>query len=103
MVGLETAFSVCNTVLVQKHGLNICKLSEMMSCNPAKLLKMNKGLLQEGFDGDVVLVDVGEQYTVDKNKLHSKSKNTPFDGHTLMGKVKMTVKGGKITYIDEKE
>ena len=103
MVGLETAFSVCNTVLVNKHGLSLNKLSELMSCNPAKLLKMNKGLLQPGFDGDVVLVDPGESYTVDRNLLHSKSKNTPFDGHTLQGRVKMTVKGGKITYIDEKE
>ena len=40
-------------------------------------------------------------YTVHADKLHSKSKNTPFDGENLYGRIKMTIKGGKITYQSE--
>ena len=47
---------------------------------------------------DLVLVDLDTPYSVDKDKLHSKSHNTPFDGAQLYGKVCATIKGGKITY-----
>ena len=49
-------------------------------------------------DADMVLVDLDTPYTVDKDKLHSKSHNTPFDGAQLFGKVCATIKGGKLTY-----
>ena len=59
MVGLETAFSVCHTVLCRENGLPLEALSRMMSQAPAQLLGMNKGLLRPGFDGD--LAPVGGQ------------------------------------------
>jgi dihydroorotase len=46
----------------------------------------------------MVLVDLDTPYTVDKDRLHSKSHNTPFDGAQLFGKVCATIKGGKLTY-----
>ena len=70
----------------------------MMSQAPAQLLGMNKGLLRPGFDGDLALVDEAAPYRVEAAKLHSKSKNTPFDGKTFTGRVEYTVKAGRVTY-----
>lgn len=98
MVGLETAFSVCHTVLCRENGLPLEALSRMMSQAPAQLLGMNKGLLRPGFDGDLALVDEAAPHRAEAAKLHSKSKNTPFDGKTFTGRVECTVKAGRVTY-----
>ena len=98
MVGLETAFSVCYTKLCRQCGLPLETLSRMMSKGPAEILGLNKGLLAEGYDGDVVLVDLEHPYVVNKDEFAGKSHNTPYDGLTLYGKVKATVKAGVITY-----
>ena len=50
---------------------------------------------------DLVLLDINELWTLDRNNLHGKSKNTPFDGMTFKGKVKYTVLNGEIVYKDE--
>ena len=70
----------------------------LMSTRPAEILGLAKGQLEPGYDADMVLVDLDTPYTVDKDKLHSKSHNTPFDGAQLFGKVCATIKGGKLTY-----
>ncbi len=101
MVGLETAFSVCYTKLCQHRGLPLEVLSRLMSKGPAEILGLNKGLLAPGYDGDVVLVDLAHPYTVHKEEFAGKSKNTPYDGLTLSGKVKATVKQGVVTYKEE--
>jgi dihydroorotase len=98
VVGLETAFGVCYTKLCRQEGLPLPMLSRMMSRGPAEILGLNKGLLQPGFDGDVVLVDLEQPYTVHKEDFAGKSKNTPYDGQTLYGRVCATVKAGIITY-----
>ncbi|MFI3169163.1 MAG: dihydroorotase [Faecalibacterium sp.] len=98
MVGLETAFGLCYTKLCKNDGISLAQLSTLMSTNPAAILGLNKGALAPGFDADVVLVDLDTPYVVDKNALHSKSKNCPFDGIALFGKACTTIKGGKVTY-----
>ena len=98
MVGSETAFGVCYTKLCKEEGLPLELLVRLMSTRPAEILGLAKGQLEPGYDGDFVLVDLEHPYTVDKDKLHSKSHNTPFDGAELYGKVYATVKGGKLTY-----
>ncbi len=98
LVGLETAFSVCYTKLCLENGLELQNLSKMMSENPAKILGINKGKIEKGYDADFALVDLSEKYTVNASEFKSKSKNTPFDGVNLQGRVKMTIKAGKCTY-----
>lgn len=98
MVGLETAFSVSYTKLCRENNMPLEILSSMMSRGPAKIMGLNKGLVEEGFDGDLVLVDLSEPYTVHKEDFAGKSKNTPYDGLSLYGRVACTVKGGRITY-----
>ena len=98
MVGSETAFGVCYTKLCKQEGLPLEVLVHLMSTRPAEILGLAKGQLEPGYDADFVLVDLDTPYTVDKDKLHSKSHNTPFDGAQLYGKVFATIKAGKITY-----
>ena len=98
MVGSETAFGVCYTKLCKQENLPLEVLVHLMSTRPAEILGLAKGQLEPGYDADFVLADLDTPYTVDKDKLHSKSHNTPFDGVELYGKVCATIKGGKITY-----
>lgn len=98
MVGLETAFPICYTTLVKNGVITINRLSEMMSKNPAEILKMNKGNISIGLDGDLVLLDLNKKIKVDSTKFYSKGKNTPFEGMEFYGEVVMTIKGGKVLY-----
>lgn len=98
MVGLETAFSICYTVLTRENNVSLNKLSELMSKNPAKLLNMNKGTISVGKDGDLVLVDLNKLIKVNKEEFASKGRNTPFEGMEFFGEIQMTIKGGKIVY-----
>ncbi len=98
MVGLETAFSVCYTKLCCENGLPLETLSAMMSSGPANIMGLNKGKIEQGFDGDITLVDLNETYVVNPDDFAGKSHNTPYGGITLQGKVKATIKGGTITY-----
>lgn len=98
MVGLETAFSICYTTLVKNNGISLNKLSSLMSKKPAEILRMNKGIISVGKDGDMVLVDLDKKVVVDSNDFVSKGKNTPFEGREYYGEVVMTIKGGKVVY-----
>ena len=100
MVGLETAFGVCYTKLCREQRLPLELLSFLMSAGPAAVLGLadHKGMLAPGYDADVVLVDLDHMYEVSAEDLHSKSKNCPYDGTLLYGKVVTTIKGGKVTF-----
>ena len=100
MVGLETAFGVCYTKLCREQRLSLELLSFLMSAGPAAVLGLadHKGMLAPGYDADVVLVDLDHMYEVSAAELHSKSKNCPYDGTLLYGKVVTTIKGGKVTF-----
>lgn len=100
MVGLETAFGVCYTTLVRPGHLSLGRLSELMSTNPAHLLGMHKGRIEPGYDGDLVLVDLATPWTVDVNAFAGRSRNTPFEGMQLYGKVMLTIKAGRVVYRD---
>lgn len=69
-----------------------------MSYNPAKIVGLDKGDIAPGKTADIVIFDPNETYKIDKNKFASKGRNTPFDGRTVTGKVKMTIVGGHIVY-----
>lgn len=102
MVGLETAFAICYTKLCLECGLPLQTLSELMSTNGAKLLGLaGKGKLDIGYDADIALVDLGEVWTVHNEALHSKSKNSPYEGVQLTGRVKYTFHNGRMTWKDE--
>ena len=102
MVGLETAFAICYTELCLQCGLPLQQLAELMSTNGAAILGLqNKGKLEIGYDADIALVDLAEQWTVHNEALHSKSKNSPYEGVQLTGKVKYTFRNGRMTWKDQ--
>lgn len=101
MVGFETAFAICYTELVEKGFMDMSRLVSLMTANPARILNLPAGTLAPGARADVTLADIGERWTVDAEKLHSKSKNTPFDGRTYTGRVKKTLCGGQTIYEED--
>lgn len=94
---IEVAFSMVNKVF-KENNISLNKLSEMMSANPAKLLGLNQGLIEEGLRADLVLIDENEVGIIDTKKFVSKGKNNPFDNQKIIGKVIMTIRNGKIAY-----
>lgn len=92
--GLETAYAVCNTVLVLRNCFTQNKLSSLMSAQPARILGLNKGLLCKGYDADFVFVDTNKKWIVDTNQFFSKGKASPFTGEELTGKVLSLFIGG---------
>lgn len=100
-IGMETSFGAAYTYLVKTGLMTLSQLVEKMSLNPAKILGIPAGTLAVGANADIALIDTNEEWTVDVEKLHGKSKNTPFKGMTLTGKVKMTILGGKVVFESE--
>ena len=82
----------------KENNISLNKLSEMMSANPAKLLGLSQGLIEEGLRADLVLIDENEIDVIDTRKFVSKGKNNPFNNQKVIGKVIMTIRDGKIAY-----
>ncbi len=96
--GIETSFSVCYTKLVNEGHISLNRLSEIMSKRPSEILSVNKGSMDIGYDGDLVIVDLNSEYEINREDLVSKGKNTPFHGKRVYGEIVTTIKGGKIVY-----
>ena len=97
-IGMETSFAGAYTALVKTGVLTLSELVEKMSVRPAQILGIEAGVIGAGQVADIVLIDENEKWVVDPDKLHGKSRNTPFKGMTLQGKVKVTVCGGRVVY-----
>lgn len=95
-IGMETSLAATLTAL--EGEMTLSEILQKMSWNPAKLLGIPAGTLQVDAPADVVVFDPEKCWTVDENALHGKSKNTPFKGMTLKGKVAMTIFHGRIVY-----
>jgi dihydroorotase len=96
--GIETAFSLCYTKLVKEGHITLNRLSELMSKNPAEILQVKKGLVAPGYDGDLILVDLDDSYTIHGSEFESRGKNTAFEGFKVFGRVLKTIKAGKIVF-----
>lgn len=96
IVGLETALPLGIKVLVEGGILTPLQLIEKMAYNPAKRLGIDKGNLEVGKVADITIIDPQAKYQVDPSQFASKSKNTPFGGFEVKGKVLYTIVDGKI-------
>ncbi|MBR2910731.1 MAG: dihydroorotase, partial [Lentisphaeria bacterium] len=99
IIGLETAFPVCCTELVKKQVISLPRLIQKMTTGPAEVLGIEGYDMAPGKAADFVVLDPEAEYVIDKNTFKSKSRNTPFDGMRVSGKVMMTGVGGKIVYL----
>ncbi len=96
--GIETSFALSYTALVKGGALTLEQLTDKMSYNPANILDLEGGEIKVGGVADFTVVDLNEEWTIDKTKFVSKGKNTPFDGRKVFGQVKYTVVDGEIKY-----
>ncbi|MGN1119453.1 MAG: dihydroorotase [Oscillospiraceae bacterium] len=101
VVGLETSLAATLTALYHTGKVPLQRIVTMMCVNPRKILGIPGGSFTVGEPADVTIFDPDEEWVVEPQKLHSKSKNTPFKGMTLKGRVKMTILDGKIVYEDK--
>ena len=96
IVGLETALPLGITVLVEEGWLTPMELITKMTYNPAKMLNIDKGTLTIGKAADIAIIDPNRTYKIDPSTFASKSKNTPFGGFQVKGKVIYTIVDGNI-------
>jgi len=98
IVGLETAFAVAHTELVQGGVLTLPELVARMSTLPARVFGLAGGTLHPGAAADVSVLDPRQQWTVDPKRFFTKCRNTPFAGRELVGRPTLTLVAGKIVH-----
>lgn len=98
IIGFETALAATITALVDKGYISLLDMVRLMSYNPAKLLGLDKGEIKQGAVADITIFNPNEEYIYTKDMIVSKSKNTPFIGKRLKGKVKFTIVNGNVVY-----
>jgi dihydroorotase len=96
ILGLETELGLFLDILIhKKKAIDLPRLIQLYTQNPAKLLGLDRGTLSKGAVADVTVIDPGLEWTVDKEKSESRSRNNPFHGWTLKGRAVRTIVGGK--------
>jgi dihydroorotase len=101
IVGLETAVPLSLDRLVHAGVIGLSRLVELMSVNPARILRVPGGTLAPGSPADITVIAPDMQVRVDARALRSKSKNTPFDGWQLRGGVAATLVGGRTVFVSD--
>lgn len=98
VVGLETSLAATLTALYHTGEISLNKVVELMCVNPRRILGLEIPAIQVGKTADLVIADIDRKWTVEPEKLHSKSHNTVFKGMTLTGKPLVTISKGVIRY-----
>ena len=99
ILGLETEFGLFHQVLVaQRRAIALPRLIELLTINPARLLKLDRGTLGVGSPADVTLIDPELEWTVQPESFASRSRNTPFGGWNLQGRAVRTIVAGETVW-----
>ena len=101
VVGLETSLAATLTALYHTGLVPLKRIVSLMSANPRRLLCIPVERLAAGAKANIAIIDTEKEWTVDPQKLHSKSKNSVFKGETLRGKVIYTIADGLVRYENE--
>jgi dihydroorotase len=96
VVGLETTLGLVGTKLIEAGHLDWPQAIAKMTCNPAKVLGLNKGTLRVGADADLTIIDPHYRWEVRADRFQSRSSNTPFDEWTLTGRAEKVIVGGAL-------
>lgn len=97
IVGVETMLPLSLT-LYHQGILSLKDLLAKITCNAAKIINFDGGVIKKGARADLVLIDLDFDWIIDSQKFHSKSKNSPFDGFKVKGRATRTIVGGKTVY-----
>ena len=95
--GVETLLPLA-LELFHNKSVKLVKLIASITSNPAKILGINKGSLEKGNEADLCVFDINKPWVVNKDKLKSKSKNTPIEGRKLQGQVLKTFVKGEMSF-----
>ena len=99
IVGLETELGLFIDILIhKKKAIDLPRLIAMLTIEPARLLRLDRGTLSMGAPGDVTIIDPGLEWTVDAGAFQSRSANTPFQGWELKGRAVRTIVAGKTVW-----
>jgi dihydroorotase len=98
IASLECALGLYIKALIEPGIVGWSDLIRMMSSNPGRIIGVDKGTLSKGKQGDVTIIDPDFEYVIDVNKFRSKSRNCPYHGWRVKGKVEKTIVGGEIRY-----
>jgi dihydroorotase len=98
ILGLETALAVTLGVLVRQNRFKLSHVIDLMTRRPAQIVGLAAGTLTVGAAADVCLFDPAEKWRYDARAGFSKSRNSPWDGQTLTGRVKTTLVDGRVVY-----
>ena len=96
-IGIETLLPLA-LEMYHNESLPLMKIIETLTINPSAILKINKGSLKKGSDGDICIFDLEAPWRLDAEKLKSKSKNTAIEERKLQGKVLMTFLNGELVF-----
>ena len=99
ITGLETALGLALRVLHREHGMELAQVIALMSSRPAAVIGLKqRGTLWVGSWADVVVFDPVAEWSFAAGESRSKSKNTPFDGAPMLGRVRATICEGRVVY-----
>jgi dihydroorotase len=98
IIGLETALALCLTELVRSDIMSLPELVRRMSTEPARAFRLEGGTLAPGRPADLVLFDPNARWTINPSAFFSKSRNTPFAGREVVGRVVRTMVGGRTVH-----
>ena len=96
-IGIETLLPL-SLEMYHNESLPLNKIIETLTINPSKILKINKGTLKKGADGDICIFNLEAPWKLDAEKLKSKSKNTAIENRKLQGKILMTFLNGELVF-----
>jgi dihydroorotase len=99
ITGLETSLGLCISVLHYRHNIPLRRIVELLSTNPARVIGLpGRGTLAVGARADVTIFDPAKKWTYHAAESLSKSRNSPFDGRPMQGKVMATIVGGDLAH-----
>ncbi len=97
-IGLETAFAVLHTEFVRKKLISLKNLVYLLTYGPSEVIGRPVQGIRQGATADLILVDLERPWTIDRNKLLSKSRNCPFHGKDVVGRVLISISDGILKY-----
>jgi len=98
IAGMECVLGLYVKALIEPGVLDWPGLISLLTERPAGIIGVDKGTLGKGKQGDVTIIDPDVKYKIDVNNFRSKSRNCPYDGWRVTGKVEKTIVGGEIRF-----
>lgn len=98
VVGLETCLPLVISELIEPGRLDWPTALAKLTCNPARILRLDRGTLAIGAPADITVIDPSVRWTIDAEALRSKSKNTPFAGRAVRGRADTVIVGGAVRF-----